>query len=92
MPWRWGLIRLYLGAGKADRIKVFGFDGSPDALRSIAENRLSATVMQYPVMMAEMSAVLADEYINGRREFDSRTPVEVLLVTPENVNDFLDAE
>jgi ribose transport system substrate-binding protein len=85
-----GAYQAILAAGKADQIKVFGFDGSDDALRSIANNRMSATVMQFPVMMAEMSAVLADEYINGRRDFDSRTPVEVVLVTPENVSEFLD--
>lgn len=85
-----GAYQAILAAGKTDQIKVFGFDGSDDALRSIADNRMSATVMQFPVMMAEMSAVLADEYIDGRRDFDSRTPVEVILVTPGNVADFLD--
>ena len=85
-----GAYQAILAAGKTDQIKVFGFDGSDDALRSIAGNRMSATVMQFPVMMAEMSAVLADEHINGRRDFDSRTPVEVILVTPDNVNEFLD--
>lgn len=85
-----GAYQAVLSAGKTDQIKVFGFDGSDDALRSIASNRISATVMQFPVMMAEMSAVLADEYLNGRRDFDSRTPVEVILVTPDNVSDFLD--
>jgi len=85
-----GAYQAVLAAGKTDQIKVFGFDGAADALRSIANNRMSATVMQFPVMMAEMSAVLADEYIQGRRDFDSRTPVEVVLVTPENVNEFLD--
>lgn len=85
-----GAYQAILAAGKTDQIKVFGFDGSDDALRSIADNRMSATVMQFPVMMAEMSAVLADEYIDGRRDFDSRTPVEVILVIPGNVADFLD--
>lgn len=85
-----GAYQAILSAGKADQIKVFGFDGAYDALRSIENNRISATVMQFPVLMAEKSAVLADEYINGRRDFDSRTPVEVVLVTPENVSEFLD--
>jgi len=85
-----GAWQAIMGAGKAGQIKVFGFDGSDDALRSIADNRLSATVMQFPVMMAEMSAVLADEYINGRRDFDARTPVEVILITRQNVHEFID--
>jgi ribose transport system substrate-binding protein len=85
-----GAYQAILSAGKAGQIKVFGFDGSDDALRSVANNRMSATVMQFPVMMAEMSAVLADRYLKGERNFDSRTPVEVILVTPENVSGFLD--
>ncbi len=85
-----GAYQAILSAGKADQIKVFGFDGAYDALRSIENNRISATVMQFPVLMAEKSAVLAYEYINGRRDFDSRTPVEVVLVTPDNVSEFLD--
>ena len=85
-----GAYQAVLAAGKADEVKVFGFDGSDDALRSIDAGRLTATVMQFPVMMAEMSAVLADEYLNGRMDFDSRTPVEVVLVTRDNVSEFLD--
>jgi ribose transport system substrate-binding protein len=50
---------------------------------------MAATVMQFPVQMAGKSAELADEYIKGRRDFDNRTPVEVVLVTPENVSKFL---
>ncbi|TVR71878.1 MAG: D-ribose ABC transporter substrate-binding protein [Marinilabiliales bacterium] len=85
-----GAYQAVLAAGKTDQIKVFGFDGSDDALRSIDAGRLTATVMQFPVMMAEMSAVLADEYLDGKRDFDSRTPVEVILVTRDNVSEFLD--
>lgn len=84
-----GAYQAILSAGKEGSIKVFGFDGSDDALQSIAAGRMSATVMQFPVLMAEMSAVFADEYLNGRRDFDARTPVEVILVTPENVDQFL---
>ncbi len=85
-----GAYQAVLAAGKTDQIKVFGFDGSDDALRSIDAGRLTATVMQFPVMMAEMSAVIADEYLDGKRDFDSRTPVEVILVTRDNVSEFLD--
>ncbi len=87
-----GAYQAILSAGKEGSIKVFGFDGSHDALQSIATGRMSATVMQFPVLMAEMSAVFADEYLNGRRDFDARTPVEVILVTPENVHQFLNPE
>jgi ABC-type sugar transport system substrate-binding protein len=84
-----GAYQAILAAGKANRIKVFGFDGADDAIRSIAQGRISATVMQFPVLMARTSAELADRYINGERDFSSKTPVEVILVTPENVEKFL---
>lgn len=84
-----GAYQAVLAAGKANRIKVFGFDGADDAIRAIAQDRISATVMQFPVLMARTSAELADLYINGERDFSSKTPVEVVLVTPENVEQFL---
>jgi ribose transport system substrate-binding protein len=45
--------------------------------------------MQFPVMMSRTSAELADQYIKGKRDFNSKTPVEVILVTPENVAKYL---
>lgn len=84
-----GAYQAVLAAGKADKIKVFGFDGADDAIRGIAEGKITATVMQFPVLMAQMSAEMAHQYINGERDFSSKTPVEVILVTPENVNEFM---
>ncbi|HYW97438.1 MAG TPA: D-ribose ABC transporter substrate-binding protein [Bacteroidales bacterium] len=84
-----GAYQAVLAAGKADKIKIFGFDGSDDAIRSIANGKMAATVMQFPVLMSRKAAELADEYIKGRRDFDNRTPVEVDLVTPANVSKFL---
>lgn len=84
-----GAYQAVLAAGKAKKIKVFGFDGADDAVKGIAEGKIAATVMQFPVLMARTSADLADEYINGKRDFSNRTPVEVVLVTPENVTKYL---
>ncbi|MCF8224258.1 MAG: D-ribose ABC transporter substrate-binding protein [Bacteroidales bacterium] len=84
-----GAYQAILAAGKQDEIKVFGFDGSSDAIRSIADGKISATVMQFPVVMARKSAELADAYIKGERNFTNKTPVEVILVTPGNVSKFL---
>ncbi len=84
-----GAYQAVLAAGKADEIKVFGFDGAHDAINSIAQGNIEATVMQFPILMAQTSAELADQYINGKRDFQSRTPVEVILVTPDNVEQFL---
>lgn len=84
-----GAYQAVLAAGKADKVKVFGFDGADDAVRGIAEGKIAATVMQFPVLMSRTSADLADEYIKGKRDFNTKTPVEVVLITPENVNKYL---
>lgn len=83
-----GVYQAVLAAGKADKIKVFGFDGSDDAVNSIAQGKMAATVMQFPILEARTSAELADRYIRGERDLKKKTPVEVVLVTPENVSEF----
>jgi ribose transport system substrate-binding protein len=83
-----GAYQAVLAAGKADKIKIFGFDGSDDAVKAIADGKISATVMQFPVLMSRASADLADQYIKGKRDFKSKTPVEVVLVTSENVSKY----
>ncbi len=84
-----GAYQAVLAAGKATHIKVFGFDGADDAIRGISEGKIAATVMQFPVLESRYSAEMADEYLNGKRDFAGKTPVEVILVTPENVQQFL---
>jgi ribose transport system substrate-binding protein len=83
-----GAYQAVLAAGKADKVKIFGFDGSDDAVNAIAEGKIAATVMQFPVLMSRTSADLADQYIKGKRGFSTKTPVEVVLVTSENVSKY----
>lgn len=83
-----GAYQAVLSAGKADKVKIFGFDGSDDAINGIAEGKIAATVMQFPVLMSRTSAELADQYIKGKRDFNTKTPVEVVLVTYENVSKY----
>ena len=84
-----GAYQAVLAAGKASHIKVFGFDGADDAVLGIAQGKIAATVMQFPVLESRTSAEMADEYIKGKRNFARKTPVEVILITPENVQQFL---
>jgi ABC-type sugar transport system substrate-binding protein len=85
-----GAYQALLAAGKAGRVKVFGFDGADDVVRAIGEGKITATVMQFPKVMARMAAENADRYIKGQRDFPQRTPVAVELVTRENVKKFGD--
>lgn len=85
-----GVYQALVAAGKADKIKVFGFDGADDVVRSIAEGKMTATVMQFPKTMAKTAAESADQYLKGQREFPQRLPVAVEIVTRENVSKFGD--
>jgi ribose transport system substrate-binding protein len=85
-----GAYQALVSAGKADQVKVFGFDGADDVVKSIAEGKIVATGMQFPKRMARMSAEFADEYIKGKRDFQQKIPVPVELVTKENVDKYGD--
>lgn len=85
-----GAYQALVGAGKADKVKVFGFDGADDVVKLIAEKKITATGMQFPKVMAQKAAEFADEYIKGKRDFPQKIPVKVELVTQENVTKFGD--
>lgn len=85
-----GAYQALLTAGRADKVKVFGFDGSDDAVRSVADGKLTATVMQYPKIMGKTAAEFADRYLKGERGLPARVPVTVDLVTSANVAQFGD--
>jgi ribose transport system substrate-binding protein len=83
-----GAYQALVAAGKANDIKVFGFDGAQDVIESIQGKKIMATGMQFPKVMAKTAAVYADEYFKGKRDFPKKMPVAVELVTRENVNDY----
>ena len=85
-----GAYQALLSAGRAADVKVFGFDGSDDAVKSVAAGQMSATAMQYPKVMARTVAEYADRYLKGERQFQQKVPVAVDLVTRHNVGKFSD--
>ncbi len=84
-----GAYQALLSAGKADKVKVFGFDGADDVIAAISDNKIYATGMQFPLVMAQTAAVFADEYIKGKRDFPQKIPVAVEMVTKKNVQDYV---
>jgi ABC-type sugar transport system substrate-binding protein len=64
-----GAYQALVSAGKAEQVKVFGFDGADDVVKLIAEGKIVATGMQFPKVMAETAAESADKYIKGERNF-----------------------
>ena len=85
-----GAYQALLAAGKASKVKVFGFDGADDVVRSVAEGKITATVMQFPKTMAKTAAENADKYLKGARDFPQRVPVAVELVNRDTVHKFGD--
>ena len=83
-----GAYQALAGAGKANKVKVFGFDGADDVVAAITDGKVAATGMQFPKVMAQMAAVFADEYLKGKRDFAQKIPVAVELVTKENCGDY----
>jgi ABC-type sugar transport system substrate-binding protein len=83
-----GAYQALLGSGAGSKVKVFGFDGSQDALDAIVQGRMSATAMQYPKVMAQTAAEYADRYLKGERHLPRRVAVAVDLVTGANVMKF----
>jgi ribose transport system substrate-binding protein len=58
-------------------------------VQAIKENKISATGMQFPKVMAQTAANYADEYFKGKRDFPKKIPVAVELVTNDNINDYI---
>lgn len=83
-----GAYQALAAAGKADKVKVFGFDGADDVISAIKDGKIAATGMQFPKVMAQTAAIYADEYLKGKKEFAQKLPVAVELVTKNNVEDY----
>lgn len=83
-----GAYQALVAAGKADKVKVFGFDGADDVVRLIAEGKIAATGMQFPKTMARTAAEYADQWLKGKRDFPQKVPVGVELVTRANVEKY----
>ncbi len=83
-----GVVQAVLVNGRAGKVKVFGFDGSDDAITSIMDDKLAATAMQYPKIIAKTVAEFADRYLKGDRSLPARMPVAVDLITKRNANEF----
>jgi ribose transport system substrate-binding protein len=84
-----GAYQALTAAGKANKVKVIGFDGAADAVTSIKEGKLTATAMQFPKIIAELAATDADEYFKGKRSFPKKLPIPVEVVTSENIDKYI---
>ncbi len=84
-----GAYQALVSAGLQNKIKVFGFDGAKDVINAIKKGEITATMMQFPRIMADKAAEFANEYLKGKRNFSQKVPVSVDLVTKQNVNQYI---
>ena len=61
-------------------ILVVGFDATDDAVASVEEGKLAATVAQKPKLMGETALEIAVKYLKGEK-VEAQVPVELELVT-----------
>ena len=84
-----GAYQALVAAGKANTVKVFGFDGAEDAVRAVKEGKIAATAMQFPKIIAEKAATSADEYLQGKKDFQQKIFIPVEVVNPTNIDTYI---
>ena len=70
--------------GGADDIIIMGFDGSPDALKSVRDGGLTGTVKQDSYGIGYYGIEYTVKLLNGE-EIDKRIPVPTLIIDLDNV-------
>jgi ABC-type sugar transport system substrate-binding protein len=77
-----GIVRAVQNAGKDGKIKVISVDGNKDALESVKQGDLSATVAQYPYAIGQMG-MEACKAAAGGQQLPANVEAPVLLVTKD---------
>ncbi|CAI6044524.1 Ribose import binding protein RbsB [Paenibacillus sp. JJ-100] len=78
-----GAIEAIQSSGKD--IPVIGFDGNDDAIKSIQDGKLTATVAQQPQLIGQLALQAALDVLSGE-QVEKSIPAELKLVTKDNVN------
>lgn len=77
-----------LGSDAGSEVKIVGFDAIEDALSAIEEGTMNATIAQRPEEIGTLGVENAIRVIGGE-SVEENIPVEVELVTQENISEFL---
>ncbi len=77
-----------LGARAGKDVKVFGFDGTADALKAIQAGTMAGTIAQQPGELGRIAVETALKAASGEA-VNSTIPVPVKAVTKDNVAGFL---
>lgn len=83
-----GAVEAAREGGILEDIVIVGFDAVEDALNAIKAGNMAATIAQQPDLMGRLSVETAAD-ISAGDTVEENQPVEVKLVTQENVQEFL---
>jgi len=71
------------------KIKVVGFDSNQELLKSLEENRIQGLIVQQPYQIGYLGVKTMVEALQGQ-EIPHRIVTDILLVTPENLDELRD--
>jgi erythritol transport system substrate-binding protein len=84
-----GAVAALKAAKLLDKVKVVGFDGSPDAVNAVKNGEMAATVLQPAAQIAELAVEQADKFIKtGSTGQPEKQSIDCELVTPDNAAEF----
>jgi erythritol transport system substrate-binding protein len=84
-----GAVAALKSAGLTGKVKVVGFDGSPDAVSAIKKGQMDATVLQPAALISRMAVEQADQFNkNGKASKPEKQSIDCVLVTKDNADNF----
>jgi erythritol transport system substrate-binding protein len=84
-----GAVAAVEAAGLIDKIKIAGFDGSPDAVQAIKDGKLVATGLQPAVLISQLAVQQADEFIkNGKATEDEKQSIDCVVINQGNADKY----
>jgi erythritol transport system substrate-binding protein len=84
-----GAVAALKAAKLIDKVKVVGFDGSPDAVDAVKKGEMVATVLQPAAQIAEMAVEQADQMIKtGKTGQPEKQSIDCELVNKDNADEF----
>jgi erythritol transport system substrate-binding protein len=84
-----GVVAALKSAGLTKKVKVVGFDGSPDVISAIKKDQVQATVLQPAALIAEMAVQQADEFVkNDKASKPEKQSIDCELVNKANADQF----
>ena len=84
-----GAVAAVEAAGLLDKIKIVGFDGSPDAVDAIKAGKLVATGLQPAVLISQLAVQQADKLIkDGDTGEDEKQSIDCVVINADNADKY----